>query len=246
MRRLLALGTALLGLGTLLALAPAPGVARAATANVSVEDNAFAPVNITVNVGDTVEWTWAGANPHSVTADDGSFDSNPPPANFQTSGSFSHTFTAPGTYRYYCRVHGAPNGVGMSGTITVQAPAPTATATAVAPTVTAAAPTATNTAAPTTTGTPAPTSTSSPTPVASSTMTAVATASATTAPSGTPASVLAAPSRPAGGAAAGAALPTAGDGASAGGGASALRWILVLAAGGTLALAVTARRARRR
>ena len=29
------------------------------------------------------------------------------------------TFTTPGTFRYYCQVHGGPNGVGMSGTVTV-------------------------------------------------------------------------------------------------------------------------------
>jgi plastocyanin len=232
MRRLLALGAALLSLGTLLALAPSPGVARAATANVAVKDNFFDQANITVNVGDTVQWTWAGVSPHSVTADDGSFDSNPPPANFQTTGTFSQTFTTAGTFRYYCRVHGAPGGIGMSGIVTVQAAAPTATAT---------------TAAPTATSTPAPTSTSTAVPsvTAAATTTAEAATPAVIASTATPAAIAPAPTTPAGGASGGAALPSAGDGTTGGDGGLPVRWLIAfIAVGGALALGA-AMRARR-
>ena len=34
----------------------------------------------------------------------------------------SRTFNTPGMYRYYCDLHGGPNGVGMSGTVTVNGP----------------------------------------------------------------------------------------------------------------------------
>jgi plastocyanin len=33
--------------------------------------------------------------------------------------TFSMTFKTPGSYPYYCRVHGGPGGRGMSGTVTV-------------------------------------------------------------------------------------------------------------------------------
>src|SRR5713101_1528259 len=40
-----------------------------------ITDFGFDPIQLSVNAGDTVTWTNAGAIPHAVTADDGSFDS---------------------------------------------------------------------------------------------------------------------------------------------------------------------------
>src|SRR5437763_17177019 len=51
--------------------------AGAATTNVTIADNSFQPKEITVDQGDTVVWADQGDNPHSVTADDGTFDSSP-------------------------------------------------------------------------------------------------------------------------------------------------------------------------
>jgi plastocyanin len=75
----------------------------------------------TVQVGDTVHWTWDSGF-HSVTSVAGStesFDSG-----IVGDGStFDHTFTHPGTYHYYCILHGfdAGNGTasGMAGIINV-------------------------------------------------------------------------------------------------------------------------------
>src|SRR5690349_16981618 len=65
-----------LGVIALVALVPIAWAApRAATQNVTLKDNLFAPKTITVKVGDTVMWTDQGQNEHTVTADDGSFDS---------------------------------------------------------------------------------------------------------------------------------------------------------------------------
>jgi len=86
--------------------------------DVEVLDNSFDPFDLTVETGKTVVWAHEGANPHTVTADDNAFESGTM-FNGQT---FEHTFADPGTYSYYCRVHGNPGGSGMAGVITVVDP----------------------------------------------------------------------------------------------------------------------------
>ena len=82
----------------------------------------FEPAELTVAVGETVNWVWTpGSTGHNIVPDDGE---SPPhsgaPADWPKWHVF--TFTRPGVYRYHCSVHGAPNGIGMSGTITVSDP----------------------------------------------------------------------------------------------------------------------------
>jgi plastocyanin len=79
----------------------------------------FTPQNVTIQVGDTVEWTWA-ANGHSTTSGipeqpDGLWDSGVQNIGFV----FSHTFTGAGTFAYFCSPHGAC--CGMIGSVTVEA-----------------------------------------------------------------------------------------------------------------------------
>jgi plastocyanin len=133
---------ALVGAVTVLALARL-GVASADTANVAVGDNTFTASTITITEGDTVVWTDNGVRPHTVTADDASFDSG----NLSTGQTFSRTFTTAGTIRYYCKLHGAAGGIGMSGTIVVQAAQATTTTAATTTTTTAPAATTTTAAA---------------------------------------------------------------------------------------------------
>jgi plastocyanin len=97
-------------------LAPSPIPSPAGDANVTIGDNTFTNNQITIPVGGTVVWTHQGQRPHTVTADDGSFDRG----TLQNGGSFSQTFSEPGVYRYYCEFHGGPGGVGMSGVVTVE------------------------------------------------------------------------------------------------------------------------------
>jgi plastocyanin len=78
-------------------------------------DNIFDPSARHVAPGSTVEWTNDGRNPHTVTADDGSFDSG----NQAPGATYTMTFPKAGVYRYYCRYHGGPNGIGMAGVIVV-------------------------------------------------------------------------------------------------------------------------------
>lgn len=74
---------------------------------------AFTPATVTISVGQTVEWVFKDANPHTVTADDMSFSSVASGlANGQT---YSHTFTKAGTYPYHCAIH--PQ---MHGTVIVK------------------------------------------------------------------------------------------------------------------------------
>jgi plastocyanin len=122
----------------------------------------FSPANITIAPGEKVTWSWAGS-PHSTTSDATSgpevWDSG-----IQVLGSsFSHTFTTPGTYPYYCKVHSFPGGTMMNGSVTVAALTPTPTITGT-PTST---PTITRTFTPAP-ATPTPGPAATPTPIAGS------------------------------------------------------------------------------
>jgi plastocyanin len=78
---------------------------------VTVGNNFFSPVDLSVVAGTTVTWNWAaGAVDHNVTFDDGEHSPT------QSSGSFPRTFSAAGTYPYHCTIHGAAV---MHGTVTV-------------------------------------------------------------------------------------------------------------------------------
>jgi plastocyanin len=77
----------------------------------------FAPVAVTVKVCQAVDWTIVGAVPHTITSPTPgttgvTFDSG----TLNAGQTFTHSFAAPGTYHYYCKIHGASV---MSGTITV-------------------------------------------------------------------------------------------------------------------------------
>ena len=80
-------------------------------------NNRFEPANVTIPVGTTVTWSWVGGF-HDVTpTGNPTFTGNGAPVS--PPNTFSHTFDSPGTYLYFCSVHGAPN-AGMHGTIVVQ------------------------------------------------------------------------------------------------------------------------------
>ena len=99
----------------LLAFAPAAvaqqqgeETAQGDVVRVSIRDNYFDPEHITVAPGTTVEWVNEGQNPHSVTADNGLFDSgllNP-------GESYWVTFDGSGRVTYHC----SPE---MTGSVTV-------------------------------------------------------------------------------------------------------------------------------
>jgi plastocyanin len=120
----LALGACASGKATGLPAGPTTG--GPAANGVEIVDSLFKPATLTVPAGTTVDWSQTGSAPHSVTADDGSFDSSPGCRNdttkcLQSGGDYSHAFTKPGRYAYYCVIHGGKGGVGMAGTIVVEA-----------------------------------------------------------------------------------------------------------------------------
>ncbi len=100
-------------------LAPATTtVAQSADATVDMKNVAFAPTVVHILPGQTVLWTNDDPLQHTVTADDGSFDSGL----IDPGATFSQTFTAPGTYQYYCTPHGSAGLHGMSATVIVDDP----------------------------------------------------------------------------------------------------------------------------
>jgi plastocyanin len=103
----------LVGLGVLAGVQGTHAVQQA-DATVTLSGTLFVPATITIQPGGTVEWVKTGGL-HNVQAQDGSFKSGDPTTDPFT---FSHTFDAPGEYKYLCMVHGES---GMRGTIVVAA-----------------------------------------------------------------------------------------------------------------------------
>lgn len=117
----------LAGLG--LSAVAMPALAQAKTVEVSMGRGkmVFLPASITINAGDTVNWTNPAVVLHSVTFDP-SMAVKPEnvalPAGVKPFASddmgqdatFSHTFTVKGTYKYVCTMHEA---MGMIGTVIV-------------------------------------------------------------------------------------------------------------------------------
>lgn len=111
--------------GLTLALSVSRGGA-AGGEDVVIATGQFDPKELTVEVGQEVTWTNKDyGKVHSVTADDGSFDSSPECSNanpgkcLDDRHQFTHVFAAEGRYPYYSRTSGAPGGQGTSGIVIV-------------------------------------------------------------------------------------------------------------------------------
>jgi plastocyanin len=70
------------------------------------------PVTVVIGVNNTITWTNNDSAPHTVTANDGSFDSGA----MAPTQTFTFTFDKPGTYTYHCVYH-----PWMVGTVVVKA-----------------------------------------------------------------------------------------------------------------------------
>ncbi|HUS36356.1 MAG TPA: PQQ-dependent sugar dehydrogenase [Verrucomicrobiae bacterium] len=89
----------------------APAFSRAATFTVNIRNFAFDPATTTIQVGDTVTWINNDLIQHTATSDSGAFNSG----FLSQDQSFSHTFSAAGSFPFHCTPH--PD---MAGTIVVQ------------------------------------------------------------------------------------------------------------------------------
>ena len=78
--------------------------------SVNIGDNFFDPPDAAVEPGSTITWTNNGDEPHTVTADDGSFDSGM----LNPGDSYTVAFDGQGTVTYHCAIH--PE---MRGSVTV-------------------------------------------------------------------------------------------------------------------------------
>lgn len=101
--------------------------ARGESRTVALRGTAFDRSQIEISPGDTVVWKHESGNArHTVTFDDGSFDSHPAcPALLverclRDGETVQRQFNQPGTFTYHCKIHKAS---GMVGTITVVGPA---------------------------------------------------------------------------------------------------------------------------
>ena len=92
---------------------PAPS-----TIAVRIANRAFAPASISIVVGDTVVWTNADQEAHTVTDRGLAFDSG----SFGTGATFRRTFASVGNFTYICDIHPS-----MVGVVAVSAPSSTGT-----------------------------------------------------------------------------------------------------------------------
>jgi len=94
--------------------------------DITIAEGRFDPGELTVEVGEEVTWTNKDdGKVHSVTADDGSFDSSPECSNanpgkcLDDRHQFVHVFTAEGRFPYYSKTSGAPGGQGTAAVVVV-------------------------------------------------------------------------------------------------------------------------------
>jgi len=84
-----------------LTLAGAAGAATPSGPRVSIKAFQFVPAQLTVPVGATVTWTNGDEEAHTVTATDRAYTSS----GLDRRQTYSHRFTTPGTYTYFCALH---------------------------------------------------------------------------------------------------------------------------------------------
>jgi plastocyanin len=73
---------------------------------VNIQNMAFNPSIVYIQVGTTVFWTNKDLTTHRVVSDTGLFDSG----NLTNGQSYNYTFNQPGNYSYHCAIHPSMTG----------------------------------------------------------------------------------------------------------------------------------------
>jgi plastocyanin len=80
---------------------PAPSGEAVRAAKVRIVEFFYDPDPVTIQVGGKVNWQNGDSDPHTATADDGSFDTG----TIEEGKTKSETFKEAGTYSYFCEIH---------------------------------------------------------------------------------------------------------------------------------------------
>jgi plastocyanin len=102
---------------TTAATAP-PGSVITGTGEVQAIDNSFRPEEVAVAAGTEVVWTNEGRNDHNIVPVDPDQDFGVDTDDFGPGDVHRFTFEEPGTYRYFCSLHGNATS-GMIGLVEV-------------------------------------------------------------------------------------------------------------------------------
>lgn len=89
------------------------------TVEVVAVDNSFNPKEASVAAGTEVVWDNRGRNDHNIIPEDPDADWKVETEDFTPGDTASYVFLEPGTYRYYCSIHGTIDR-GMPGVIVVE------------------------------------------------------------------------------------------------------------------------------
>lgn len=79
---------------------------------IAIQNFAFNPNTLTVKAGTKVTWINQDSTTHTVTSDNGAFQSS---GNLNPGDKYTFTFNKTGTYPFHCSIHPS-----MTGQITVQ------------------------------------------------------------------------------------------------------------------------------
>lgn len=104
--------------------ADASDVLEGEDVTLNMYDNRFEFTEVRIPVGGSVDFYGAGRNPHNAVAADGSWSTEDVFGSLEQyeGDSAVITFDQPGTYVFFCTLHGNAEGAGMAGTLIVEEP----------------------------------------------------------------------------------------------------------------------------
>jgi plastocyanin len=89
--------------------------------DVAALDNYYQPESVEITAGTEVRWEARGRNEHDVLPADADQEWGAENEVFHPGATYSYVFDTPGTFAYYCSIHGTAT-AGMLGTVVVLPP----------------------------------------------------------------------------------------------------------------------------